>query len=522
MPVLAAARVTGEVSPEHTSIVLGTLEALDRRLGDPEPMARAEADLTRYATMFDPAGLRRIAERLVEIYDPDGAEPDDEAAQRRRFFRMRQRTDSTWTGEFQLTAEVGAQLQTVLRSLSSNRSCTLETRDGQQDAAANPVGPAAGCADDRGGAERLDEPHDSSRAATDDADLTPPPAVPAEGPAPERIAVPDTRSHGQRTHDALADVCSLLLRSGELPAAGGVPATVIVTVREDQLERGTGLARLAGGGSLPIRALPHLADQCDVWTVLTGRDGAPLRLGRTRRLASPAQTVALIARDGGCSFPGCSQPPQWCERHHVVEWARGGATDLDNLTLLCRYHHRHHLERGWRVSINADGLPEWIPPVWIDPQQRPRHNDRILLEHRVMPPLPLAAVGGPARAPRSWTGPPSLQHPWQRAAGGARALSRRLEPVDGSARAGAAAPTTQEVGPEERRRVGTTTSSWLHCDWGTAEDLLGWLEHLAPGDVGRRGDLGPDEVVDADDGEDPFEDEDFVAFLDDFMRRTAA
>ena len=105
--------------------------------------------------------------------------------------------------------------------------------------------------------------------------------------------------------------------------------------------------------------------------------GAVLDLFRTRRIASPAQTLALIARDGGCSFPGCDVAPAWCERHHIRLWQVGGDTNLDNLTLLCRYHHRHFERGGWSCRLNDNGLPVWIPPKWIDRQRRPILNPRI-------------------------------------------------------------------------------------------------------------------------------------------------
>jgi len=89
----------------------------------------------------------------------------------------------------------------------------------------------------------------------------------------------------------------------------------------------------------------------------------------------------LIARDIGCSFPGCAHPAEWCERHHIVEWVHGGRTDLNNLTLLCRYHHHNYLARGWSCGINADGLPAWVPPRWLDPTQTPMVNHRILAAH---------------------------------------------------------------------------------------------------------------------------------------------
>jgi hypothetical protein len=88
----------------------------------------------------------------------------------------------------------------------------------------------------------------------------------------------------------------------------------------------------------------------------------------------------LIARDHGCSFPGCDRPPEWCERHHIREWVDGGTTDLNNLTLLCRYHHHNFASRGWTCQINDDGLPEWRPPRWLDPDQTPRINSRIVAQ----------------------------------------------------------------------------------------------------------------------------------------------
>jgi hypothetical protein len=61
----------------------------------------------------------------------------------------------------------------------------------------------------------------------------------------------------------------------------------------------------------------------------------------------------------------------------VLEWVDGGETTLQNLTLLCRYHHHNFAARGWTCRINTDGLPEWIPPAWIDRTQTPLINTRI-------------------------------------------------------------------------------------------------------------------------------------------------
>jgi hypothetical protein len=162
---------------------------------------------------------------------------------------------------------------------------------------------------------------------------------------------------------------------------GGVPASVVVTIGIEDLLAKAGLAETADGSQLTSDQLLRIADEAEIWPTIINRDGVPLALGRSRRLASSGQTMALIARDAGCSFPGCTHPPSWCDRHHVLDWILGGCTDLDNLTLLCRYHHTHFLQKGWTCRINADGLPEWIPPRWIDHHQRPQINARIRRLH---------------------------------------------------------------------------------------------------------------------------------------------
>jgi hypothetical protein len=80
-------------------------------------------------------------------------------------------------------------------------------------------------------------------------------------------------------------------------------------------------------------------------------------------------------------LPRLHPSPSWCDRHHIRDWILGGLTDLDNLTLLCRLHHTHFLQKGWTCRINTDGLPEWVPPWWIDRNQRPQINTRIRRLH---------------------------------------------------------------------------------------------------------------------------------------------
>jgi hypothetical protein len=123
-----------------------------------------------------------------------------------------------------------------------------------------------------------------------------------------------------------------------------------------------------------------MADQAEVFTLVHSTKKVPLALGRSVRIATPGQTIALAARDRGCTAPGCDRPPAYCQRHHVRSWQHGGGTDIDNLVLLCGYHHREFERAGWRVEVK-DGVPWWTPPRWMDPEQKPVRNTM----HRRLP-----------------------------------------------------------------------------------------------------------------------------------------
>jgi hypothetical protein len=95
----------------------------------------------------------------------------------------------------------------------------------------------------------------------------------------------------------------------------------------------------------------------------------PLDVGRTQRTATAAQRRALAVRDRGCILPGCAIPAEACQTHHLVEWADGGDTSVENMTLLCWTHHRQVDLRMWtieprRVEHPPDG-PGRSSPVGV-------------------------------------------------------------------------------------------------------------------------------------------------------------
>jgi hypothetical protein len=89
--------------------------------------------------------------------------------------------------------------------------------------------------------------------------------------------------------------------------------------------------------------------------------GEALNIGRKSRSIPPATRRALQRRDGGCRFPGCSCH-RFVDAHHVVHWADGGETNMDNLVLLCRRHHRLVHEGGFGVGCNSAGVIQFTYP----------------------------------------------------------------------------------------------------------------------------------------------------------------
>ena len=76
----------------------------------------------------------------------------------------------------------------------------------------------------------------------------------------------------------------------------------------------------------------------------------------------------------GCAFPGCQRGAAWSQVHHIVHWADGGPTSLDNAVLLCGAHHRLIHQGQWTVRLGGDRRPEFTPPDWIDPDRKPLRN----------------------------------------------------------------------------------------------------------------------------------------------------
>jgi hypothetical protein len=408
LPAVADAVRAGEAGDEHVQVIRSFLHHLPASI-DAGTREQAQQQLAVCASTMRPDELSKVGARLAGYLNPDGTYTERDRARARSVRLGAQGPDlmSSLTGR--VDPELRAYLEAVFAKLARPGVCNPDD-----------VSPVV----DR-------EPEDDA-------------------------AQRDTRSEGQRCHDALKAACRALLASGELGMHRGLPVTVLVSTTLRELEDMAGPASTAGGSLLPIRDLVRMAAHAHHYLAVfdgadsgaTGRghansgcpdgggagkdspDGGGARrghansgcpngggvnrggmtsgsasggcpsnaaknggadnaatnrsddpgrvlfLGRTKRIASADQRIVLHARDIGCSFPGCNAPGYLTEAHHRREWAAGGETDIDNLTLVCRTHHKLAGvgPDRWRTTSTKSGRTAWTPPCHVDPRQRPRVN----------------------------------------------------------------------------------------------------------------------------------------------------
>ena len=164
-------------------------------------------------------------------------------------------------------------------------------------------------------------------------------------------------------------------RTDTLPLNGGLKAQLIISTRQEDLNRhdGTGLGYGIYTGPVPLRLFDQSLCDPDITQLALGQGQEILNVGRTQRLFTAAQRKLLYARDLGCTFPDCTALPTWCEAHHVIPWQDGGESNISNAALLCSRHHTliHHSD--WTMTITY-GTPTFTAPYLIDPTQTPRRN----------------------------------------------------------------------------------------------------------------------------------------------------
>jgi hypothetical protein len=329
LPTTAAALAAGQISLARAQAVATGVRRLPRG-ADPATRRRAEAHLAEQAREFDPAALHRLAAHLVAVLDPQrgpALEKDEAAQADRQQLTLAHQPDGGHVLHGRFGPVDGGLIDTVLGAVSA--------------------------------------------------------------PRPRADGTPDPRPAAQRRAEGLIELLTAALADQDVPEAGGEPVTLTVTTTADYLRqaasRSDGSAAGCRAHDAPVPAAtledgtplsPETTRRlgCDAWLVTAVLDttAAVLDIGRLSRVVPRPMRRALVLRDRGCAFPGCGRPPRWCHAHHIRHWALGGHTKLDNLVLLCGYHHRLIHHGGWDVDIGPDRHPRFTPPTWIDPRQIPR------------------------------------------------------------------------------------------------------------------------------------------------------
>jgi hypothetical protein len=315
---IAAALAEGRIAVGAAHRISSTLDEVTSHT-TPDQQQALEATLVGYAATLTRRDLNRLCRTLPDRFDPDGAEPREEALRARAGLRVARDRNGLVKWIVTMDPESAGMLTTALDARTAPRR----------------------------------QPRFVDTDALED--------------------ITDNRPLEQRRLQALVDLARESIGRDD-GAVAGAPVTMLVTVSLDALKTGLGTAQIAGIDE-PISAATarRLAADADIIPAVLGTDSEILDLGRARRLATPAQRRALALRDGGCTWPGCEAPPGWCEVAHILAWILGGRTDLVNLILLCPFHHRICDGDGWQVTWRSGDL--WfVPPPHVDPTRRPRRG----------------------------------------------------------------------------------------------------------------------------------------------------
>ncbi len=331
LPVLGAALTAGTVGVDQTRTILATMTGLPDAV-DQDTRDFCEAVLVEHAPITEPRPFAIFARAVAVTCDPDGSLDRRDPADR------------------------------VELTVGPRNPRTGLTR-------------LTGLLDDIG-VELLGQSLDG---------LTTP------RPAPD--GSPDPRSAATRRAQGFAEMLRRYLDSGTAPVTGGHKPHLTLTMTLTDLQHrttstststcaggcnstgaGGGFGLLDHGGPITAAKARMIACDAEVLPIVLGSASQVLDVGRATRVFPTSIRRALIHRDKGCAFPGCDRPPAWADGHHLVHWADGGPTSLANAVLVCRLHHSLIHRGDWTVRLAADSKPEFIPPPWIDPDQKPRRN----------------------------------------------------------------------------------------------------------------------------------------------------
>src|SRR3954453_14529936 len=386
--------------PAQAEVIVSALERVPTTVSL-EDLAVAERELVGLARHLSPSELRRAGQRVRDVLDTDGPEPEEHKAYAREALtltpadrgvkfrgylanenaellraiihagarphktidgeldprpRDKRQADALTTALTTAAPALDGGLSTTPTSRASkpssrNQSITSSSTTDAADSPANQVGTSPASATD------------SSLAGPDggtlDRDTSSSPAR-ADGGTPDRV---DSASSGR-------EVCGAV--GNDVPGFGA-KATITVTIDLQDLRSAAAdaIGDTVYGDGFSAATIRRLACDARIIPLVLGSHSEPLDVGRSERLVTKALRRALNARDKGCVV--CGAPPIMCDAHHLLSWIDGGETKISNLALLCRRHHIDLHAGDWTITI-FNGTVHVARPTWADPPPQPHRR----------------------------------------------------------------------------------------------------------------------------------------------------
>ncbi|NEN77765.1 HNH endonuclease signature motif containing protein [Nocardioides zeae] len=288
-PHLGPGCLTGVVDLEQADVIVKALDALPGEL-DPALRNQAEEVLVGFAADHDAKALRALGKKILTVIAPDIGEAHEaallerEEREARAASRLSMVSDGHGKvhGRFTLPELHGAMLRKALDAYAAPKHLNTSEDPGQRFVAGRPT--------------------------------------------PERYG---------RAFQQLLE----MLDHKDLPATGGMGATVVVTMTLESLRGGLASASLDTGTTISASEARRLACEAGIVPAVLGTKSEVLDLGRTTRFHTRAMRLAMALRDGGCVAEGCNRPPHQTHAHHLTAWSQGGHTNTRDGCLLCDQHH---------------------------------------------------------------------------------------------------------------------------------------------------------------------------------------
>lgn len=399
-PVVADALHAGTISAAQASVIEDCMRKLPTWVSQ-TVRTDVETRLVDNAPKVRLKDLREIFGKLMGYIDPDGAEPNDSADRSAYNMSMRAKTNGDWELRGLLDPVTGGTLNGLLTSRI--QSAGEDDKTGADSATGAPGIGAAGNPDtvtaasegtssplpdkelleivdavlsgDRYDAKRVPAPDlDAARTSGNSA------AVPGVGVREDGDFVDVSAEQPSAREWIYERFAGLVTTIDKQRTAAGAPYALVINATAEDLAKGTGHGTTGADNPIPIKELMRNGLNGSLFFHLMSDRAKTMQVATEQRFANRKQLAVITARDRGCTFPGCDAPPGWCDANHVFPWSLGGKTEINNLALLCSYHH-HLLDRtDWDTVMLFDGRPAYIPPAAKDPARKPILHARFIAD----------------------------------------------------------------------------------------------------------------------------------------------